>query len=63
MWYKYVDRVGYDAVRVWRYLFLHSRRTNLKFNQDDNGMLKSKHPGWFSEHLFRAARSEGPVNY
>lgn len=23
MWYKYVDRVGYDAVRVWRYQFLH----------------------------------------
>ena len=39
------------------------RRTNLKFNQDDNGMLKAKHPGWFSEHLFRAARSEGPVIY
>ena len=48
MWYKYVDRVGYDAVRVWRYFFFYCRRTNLKFNQDDNGMLKSKHPGWFS---------------
>lgn len=20
MWYKYVDRTGYDAVRIWRYL-------------------------------------------
>jgi len=40
----------------------YSRRTNLRFNQDDNGMLKSKHPSMFSEYLFRAVRSEGPVN-
>lgn len=37
------------------------RRGNLKFNQDDNGMLKNKHPGFITEHLYRAVRSEGPV--
>lgn len=63
MWYKYIDRAGYDVVRVWRYPFAYSRRANLKFNQDDNGMTKSKHPGFFSEYLFRAARSEGPVTH
>ncbi len=38
------------------------RRGNLKFNQDDNGMMKNKHPGFITEHIYRAVRSEGPVN-
>lgn len=40
-----------------------SSRANLKFNQDDNGLLKDKNPGFLSEHLYRAARSEGPVYF
>jgi hypothetical protein len=38
-----------------------ARRGNLKFNQDDNGIMKNKHPGFLTEHLYRAVRSEGPV--
>ncbi len=61
MWYKYVDRASYDLVRVWRYFWGKFSRCNLKFNQDDNGMMKNKHPGFITEHIYRAARSEGPV--
>ena len=42
-------------------LHLARRRGNLKFNQDDNGLMKNKHPGFVTEHLYRTVRSEGPV--
>jgi hypothetical protein len=35
----------------------------LRFNQDDNGSLKSKKPWAISEYLYRAVRSEGPVSF
>ena len=37
------------------------RKCNLKFNQDEFGMMKAKQPGFLFDHIARAARSEGPV--
>jgi hypothetical protein len=38
-----------------------TRRANLKFNQDDIGMMKAKSVGKLTDKIFRLARSEGSV--
>ena len=53
MWYNYVNRAT-EEVRIWR-------RANLKFHQDDIGMMKHKSVGKLTDKIFRLARSEGSL--
>lgn len=41
--------------------WINIRRANLKFNQDDIGMMKHKSVSKTTDKIFRLARSEGSV--
>jgi hypothetical protein len=42
-------------------MLIYFRKANLKFNQDDIGMMKHKSIGKLTDKIFRMARSEGSV--
>lgn len=44
-------------------LHIYHRRANLKFNQDDIGMMRHKSVGKMTDKIFRLARSEGSVPF
>ncbi|EGR30462.1 hypothetical protein IMG5_131360 [Ichthyophthirius multifiliis] len=53
MWFKFFSKQSWN-LRIWR-------KCNLKFNQDDQGMLRHKGIGRYTDFLFRMVRNEGPI--
>ncbi|KAL4431891.1 hypothetical protein ABPG74_012703 [Tetrahymena malaccensis] len=53
MWYKYFSKQSWN-LRIWR-------KANLKYNQDDFGMLQPKYVARFGDFRYRLVRTEGAL--
>lgn len=53
-----------ELPKKWEFggtFYINQRKANLKFNQDDIGMMRHKSVGKMTDKIFRLARSEGSV--